>query len=94
MINNLIEEITQSDMDQMSGPLHRTVNELAQHLSTNDRTIQQEYELVQQKKSHLSRRLRDFVIMLIETEKLANDNNTDVIDEKVHTRESASDKIQ
>lgn len=93
MTNNLIDEITQSDMDQMSGPLHRTVNEIAQYLGSNNRTLQEEYDLIQQKKSQLSRRLRDFVVMLVETEKLANDNNTDLYDEKVHTRESASDKV-
>ena len=54
----------------------RVVIEIAAHLhENNDRTLQQEYDLIQQKKSNLSRRLRDFVIMLVETEQLANEEN-------------------
>jgi len=35
--------------------------ELTEHLSRNKRTLQEEYELVQQRKSSLSRRMRDYV---------------------------------
>jgi hypothetical protein len=40
--------------------------EIYDHISSNNRTLKEEYDLIQQKKSTLSRRLRDFVIELIE----------------------------
>jgi hypothetical protein len=36
------------------------------HLATNLRSLQMEYDLIQQKKSTLSRRLRDHIVYLIE----------------------------
>jgi hypothetical protein len=36
------------------------------HISSNNRTLKEEYDLIQQKKSTLSKRLRDFVVELIE----------------------------
>ncbi len=35
--------------------------ELSQHLRKNNRSLQEEYELIQQKKSSLSRRMRGYV---------------------------------
>lgn len=35
--------------------------ELGQHLRKNNRTLQEEYELIQHKKSSLSRRMRSYV---------------------------------
>jgi hypothetical protein len=40
--------------------------EIYDHISANNRTLKEEYDLVQQKTSTLSRRLRDFVVVLIE----------------------------
>ena len=42
--------------------------ELYPHLAKNLRSLKDEYELVKQKKSNLSRRLRDFVVHLMEVE--------------------------
>ena len=39
------------------------------YIETNNRTLQEEHELILQKKSQLSRRLRDFVELVIEIEK-------------------------
>ena len=36
------------------------------HITANNRTLKEEYDLIQQKKSKLSKRLRDFVVLLIE----------------------------
>jgi len=36
------------------------------HIAANNRTLKEEYDLIQQKKSKLSKRLRDFVVLLIE----------------------------
>jgi hypothetical protein len=36
-------------------------SELGEHLVRNKRTLQEEYELIQQKKSSLSSRMRDYV---------------------------------
>ena len=40
--------------------------EIYDHISSNNRTLKEEYDLIQQKKSTLSKRLRDFVVELIE----------------------------
>ena len=40
--------------------------EIYDHIAKNNRTLKDEYDLIQQKKSTLSRRLRDFVVELIE----------------------------
>jgi hypothetical protein len=40
--------------------------EIYDHIAANNRTLKEEYDLVQQKTSTLSRRLRDFVVLLIE----------------------------
>lgn len=42
--------------------------ELYPYLAKNLRSLKDEYDLIQQKKSDLSKRLRDFVVHLIETE--------------------------
>lgn len=46
----------------------RMWQELYPYLAKNLRSLKDEYELIKQKKSQLSRRLRDFVIYLMETE--------------------------
>jgi hypothetical protein len=40
--------------------------EIYDHIAANRRTLKEEYDLIQQKKSTLSKRLRDFVVELIE----------------------------
>jgi len=40
--------------------------EIYDHIAANSRTLKEEYDLIQQKKSTLSKRLRDFVVELIE----------------------------
>ena len=40
--------------------------EIYNHIEVNNRSLKDEYNLVKQKKSTLSRRLRDFVIEIIE----------------------------
>jgi hypothetical protein len=40
--------------------------EIYDHIAKNNRTLKDEYDLIQQKKSILSRRLREFVVELIE----------------------------
>lgn len=49
--------------------IHRSYNDVMVYLESNSRTLQEEFELIQQKKSLLSRRLRDFVEFMIEVEK-------------------------
>tara|TARA_R110000868_G_scaffold67266_1_gene199806 strand:+ start:884 stop:1168 length:285 start_codon:yes stop_codon:yes gene_type:complete len=44
----------------------RMAFEIYDHITSNNRSLKDEYELVQQKKSTLSRRLREFVIELVE----------------------------
>ena len=52
-----------------SSPVQRAYNEVMNYIETNNRTLQEEHELILQKKSQLSRRLRDFVELVIEIEK-------------------------
>lgn len=40
--------------------------EIYDHIAANNRSLKDEYDLIQQKKSTLSRRLRDFAVVLIE----------------------------
>jgi hypothetical protein len=40
--------------------------EIYDHIAANNRSLKDEYDLIQQKKSTLSKRLRDFVVELIE----------------------------
>lgn len=47
----------------------RTYKEIVLHLKTYNRTLNEEYELVQNRKSILSKRLREFVILLHDIEK-------------------------
>ena len=63
-------------MNKMT-PVERMYAELAEHLVKNERTFEDEFELIQQKKSHLSRRMRDFVVLvkrIDEHEKAHNEN--------------------
>lgn len=50
-------------------PVERAYNEVMDYIEKNNRTLQEEFELVQQKKSQLTKRLRDFVELMIEIEK-------------------------
>ena len=50
-------------------PVERAYNEVMEHIEKYGRTLQQEHELIQQRKSYLSKRLREFVEFLIEIEK-------------------------
>lgn len=50
-------------------PIERAYNEVMDYVEKHGRTIQEEFELIQQKKSSLSKRLREFVELLIEIEK-------------------------
>ena len=50
-------------------PIERAYNEVMNYIEKNKRTLQEEFELIQQKKSQLSKRLRDFVELMIEIEK-------------------------
>jgi len=52
-----------------SSPIQRAYNEVMDYIEKNNRTIQEEHELILAKKSQLSRRLRDFVELMIEIEK-------------------------
>ena len=62
-------------------PAARAYREIIQYLNQNKRTLAEEYELVQQRKSPLSKRLRDFVTLMYEIEQetkttLPLDSNT------------------
>jgi hypothetical protein len=50
-------------------PIERAYNEVMDYIEKHNRTLQEEYELIQQRKSNLSKRLRDFVELMIEIEK-------------------------
>jgi hypothetical protein len=50
-------------------PIQRAYNEVMDYIEINNRTLQEEHELILAKKSLLSRRLRDFVELMIEIEK-------------------------
>ena len=43
--------------------LERMIEELSTHLVDNGRTIEEEYKLVEQKQSKLSKRMREFVVI-------------------------------
>ncbi len=72
---NIIQDITEQDIQQyINGPIQRAINDIAEYLAkNNNRTLYEEYELVQNRKSGLSKRLRELVIMLVETEKMVED---------------------
>ena len=50
-------------------PIQRAYNEVMDYIEKNNRTLQEEHELILEKKSQLSKRLRDFVELMIEIEK-------------------------
>lgn len=54
--------------------LDRMIEELAAHLVDNERTVEEEYALIQQKKSQLSKRMRDFVVVAYAMEQAKSDN--------------------
>lgn len=72
MINNeIIKFGTDNDISTMpveQGKLpqvERMYNELMDYLQKNERTLEEEFQLVESKKSNLSRRLRDFVVVMV-----------------------------
>lgn len=69
---------SQKDLDT----LQRMHSEVMEYLVANKRTYQEEYELVQQKKSSLSKRGRDYVTLLAVYEQhKANEQEADVKDD-------------
>jgi hypothetical protein len=55
-----------SNMPYPPSKKQRMAFEIYDHISVNQRSLKDEYDLIQQKKSTLSRRLREFVVELIE----------------------------
>lgn len=55
-------------------PIERMIDELAEYLVDNERTIEEEYKLVEQKKSQLSKRMRDFVVIAYAMEQAKETN--------------------
>jgi hypothetical protein len=55
-----------SDMPFPPSKEQKMAWEIYDHITANRRSIRDEYNLIQQKKSTLSKRLRDFVVELIE----------------------------
>lgn len=67
-----MEHQTPISTDQVAvdsrSPVARAYVEVVLHLEKHGRTVKDEFELIQQKKSILSRRLRDFVTLMYEVE--------------------------
>ena len=55
-----------SDMPFPPSKEQKMAWEIYDHIAANTRSLRDEYDLIQQKKSTLSKRLRDFVVELIE----------------------------
>lgn len=68
--------------------VERMYAELAEHLVKNSRTFEEEFELVQQKKSHLSRRMRDFVVLVKAMEEYEKANQEDSKPVEAESKES------
>jgi len=86
--------LTQQDLER----LQRTHTEVMDHLVASKRTYQEEYELVQQKQSSLSKRGRDYVTLLAiyeatkaSEEEITPTNDTDNTELKEQL--STSDKV-
>ncbi len=60
------ESVYEGDMFFPPSKEQKMAWEIYDHIAANRRTLRDEYNLIQQKKSTLSRRLRDFVVELIE----------------------------
>lgn len=67
-----MEQNTPNQQEQVAvdsrSPIARTYREAVEHMQRNNRTLKEEYELVQAKKSGLSKRLREFIILMYEVE--------------------------
>jgi hypothetical protein len=60
------ESVYEGDMFFPPSKGQKMAWEIYDHIAANSRTLKEEYDLIQQKKSTLSKRLRDFVVELIE----------------------------
>lgn len=80
-MDNIQNDVPVEDLNM--GPLYRAINDLTEYLHrNNNRTLKEEYDLVQARKSGLSKRLRELVIMLYETEKIQENEKSNDGDEK------------
>lgn len=61
-------------------PIEHMIDELAIHLTDTGHTLEQEYQLVQEKKSHLSRRMREFVELTYQMESLKEKDGKEFIE--------------
>jgi hypothetical protein len=61
-----LDSLKKSDMPFPPSKEQKMAWEIYDHITANRRSIRDEYNLIQQKKSTLSKRLRDFVVELIE----------------------------
>lgn len=72
-------------------PVERMIEELAIHLTDTGHTLEQEYQLVQDKKSILSRRMREFVELAYQVESLKEKDGTDLIPNNKKVDESTTE---
>tara|TARA_R110000868_G_scaffold64476_1_gene193548 strand:- start:559 stop:924 length:366 start_codon:yes stop_codon:yes gene_type:complete len=72
-------------------PVERMIEELAIHLTDTGHTLEQEYRLVQNKKSSLSRRMREFVEFAHEMESLKEKDGTEFIPNNKKEDESTTE---
>ena len=61
-------------------PIERMIDELAEHFVKTGNTLEQEYQLVQAKKSHLSKRMREFVELAYQMESLKEKDGKELIE--------------
>jgi hypothetical protein len=61
-------------------PIERMIDELAEHFVKTGNTLEQEYQLVQAKKSQLSRRMREFVELAYQMESLKEKDGKEFIE--------------
>lgn len=68
--------------------IERMIDELAEHFVKTGNTLEQEYQLVQEKKSHLSKRMREFVELAYQMESLKEKDGKEFI-EPTKTKKNA-----
>ena len=56
--------------------LDRMIDRLAEHLVDSGRSIEEEYQLIEQKKSQLTKSMRDFVVVAYAMEKANNEHTS------------------
>ena len=69
-------------------PIERMIDELAEHFVKTGNTLEKEYQLVQEKKSRLSKRMRDFVELAYQMESLKEKDGKEFI-EPTNTKKNA-----